>query len=178
LYLCQYWETCCPVNSLKAEVNLGLISLVQTHDVIDFPLSVVIQELGREGVLPRASFFASNKPFNAPLAGLFTQYVVSCVFMLAPPPGDAYLFMVSCKLYFFYLFIHVPSSMISINSILVLIRHHQYARLGRITPFVYETLPRVGLGSPIPSTQINRLAILSLQCISNCHPTHPACAWI
>lgn len=57
----------------------------------------VIQELGREGVLPYASFFASNRPFNAPLAGLFTQYIVSCIFMLAPPPGDAYLFMISRK---------------------------------------------------------------------------------
>lgn len=59
----------------------------------------VIQEVGREGVLPYASFFASNRPFNAPLAGLFTQYVVSCAFMLAPPPGDAYLFMISLSSY-------------------------------------------------------------------------------
>ncbi|KAG6844862.1 hypothetical protein H0H87_002985 [Tephrocybe sp. NHM501043] len=50
------------------------------------PLAVV-QELGREGILPYPSFFASNKPFNAPLAGLFTQYLVSCAFMLAPPPA-------------------------------------------------------------------------------------------
>jgi len=59
----------------------------------------VIQELGREGILPYPSFFASNKPFNAPLAGLFTQYLVSCAFMLAPPPGDAYLFMISLSSY-------------------------------------------------------------------------------
>ncbi|GLB39007.1 putative amino acid permease [Lyophyllum shimeji] len=59
----------------------------------------VIQELGREGILPYPSFFASNKPFNAPLTGLFTQYIVSCAFMLAPPPGDAYLFMISLSSY-------------------------------------------------------------------------------
>ncbi|KAF8067975.1 APC amino acid permease [Lyophyllum atratum] len=59
----------------------------------------VVQELGREGILPYPSFFASNKPFNAPLAGLFTQYVVSCAFMIAPPPGDAYLFMISLSSY-------------------------------------------------------------------------------
>jgi len=62
-------------------------------------MSTVIQELGREGVLPYASFFASNRPFNAPLAGLFTQYILSCAFMLAPPPGDAYLFMISLSSY-------------------------------------------------------------------------------
>lgn len=56
---------------------------------------LVIQELGREGVVPFSSFFASNKPFGAPLPGLFAQYVVSCVFLLLVPPGDAYLFLIS-----------------------------------------------------------------------------------
>ncbi|RDB27614.1 High-affinity methionine permease [Hypsizygus marmoreus] len=59
----------------------------------------VVQELGREGLVPYPSFFASNKPFGAPLAGLFTQYLVSCAIMLAPPPGDAYLFMISLSSY-------------------------------------------------------------------------------
>ncbi|KAJ7624850.1 APC amino acid permease [Roridomyces roridus] len=59
----------------------------------------VIQELGREGILPYSFFFASNKPFGAPLAGLFTQFLVSCVFVLGPPPGDAYLFMISTSSY-------------------------------------------------------------------------------
>ncbi|KAJ7041473.1 APC amino acid permease [Mycena alexandri] len=59
----------------------------------------VIQELGREGILPYSAFFASNKPFGAPLAGLLTQYLVSCAFVLGPPPGDAYLFMISTSSY-------------------------------------------------------------------------------
>ncbi|KAJ7917226.1 APC amino acid permease [Mycena leptocephala] len=59
----------------------------------------VIQELGREGILPYSAFFASNKPFGAPLAGLLTQYIVSCLFVLGPPPGDAYLFMISTSSY-------------------------------------------------------------------------------
>ncbi|KAF5340173.1 hypothetical protein D9758_014988 [Tetrapyrgos nigripes] len=59
----------------------------------------VVQELGREGLLPYSSFFASNKPFNAPLAGLFAQYLVSCAFALAVSPGDAYLFMISLSSY-------------------------------------------------------------------------------
>ncbi|KAJ7751513.1 APC amino acid permease [Mycena maculata] len=59
----------------------------------------VIQELGREGILPYSAFFASNKPFGAPLAGLLTQYLVSVLFVLGPPPGDAYLFMISTSSY-------------------------------------------------------------------------------
>jgi len=50
----------------------------------------IVQELGREGILPFSSFFASNKPFNAPLAGLFEHWLVSVIIMLAPPAGDAY----------------------------------------------------------------------------------------
>ncbi|KAJ3981371.1 APC amino acid permease [Lentinula detonsa] len=59
----------------------------------------VVQELGREGLLPFSAFFASNKPYGAPLAGLFTQYVVSVAYVVLPPPGDAYLFMISLSSY-------------------------------------------------------------------------------
>ena len=55
----------------------------------------VIQELGREGILPYSSVFASNKPFGAPSSGLLIQYLVSCTFLLAVPPGDVYLFLIS-----------------------------------------------------------------------------------
>ena len=61
------------------------------HDV------TVVQELGREGILPFSSFFASNRPFNAPLAGLFTEYLVSCIYLIAVPPGDAYIFLINSK---------------------------------------------------------------------------------
>jgi hypothetical protein len=59
----------------------------------------VVQELGREGVIPLSSFFASNKPFNAPLAGLFAQWLISMIIMVAAPPGDAYLFIVNFSIY-------------------------------------------------------------------------------
>ncbi|TFK41799.1 APC amino acid permease [Crucibulum laeve] len=59
----------------------------------------VIQELGREGILPYSSFFASNKPFGAPLSGLFTQYLVSVTLLLTVPAGDAYLFLISLSSY-------------------------------------------------------------------------------
>jgi hypothetical protein len=52
----------------------------------------LVQELGREGILPCSRFWASNKPFNAPLAGLFEHWLVSVIIMLGPPPGDAYNF--------------------------------------------------------------------------------------
>jgi hypothetical protein len=61
----------------------------------------VVQELGREGILPFSRFWASGKPFNAPLAGLFEHWLVSVIIMLAPPPGDAYNFILKYPLFFY-----------------------------------------------------------------------------
>ncbi|EPE02469.1 high affinity methionine permease [Ophiostoma piceae UAMH 11346] len=55
----------------------------------------LVQELGREGILPFSRIWASNRPFNAPLAGLFEHWLVSVIIMLAPPPGDAYNFILN-----------------------------------------------------------------------------------
>ncbi|KAI0945356.1 hypothetical protein AcW1_001599 [Taiwanofungus camphoratus] len=59
----------------------------------------VIQELGREGILPFSALFASNKPFDAPLSGLSAQWLVTCTLVLAVPAGDAYLFMLNMITY-------------------------------------------------------------------------------
>ncbi|KAK5996931.1 High-affinity methionine permease [Cladobotryum mycophilum] len=55
----------------------------------------IVQELGREGILPFSRFWASNRPFNAPLAGLFEHWLVTVITILAPPPGDAYNFILN-----------------------------------------------------------------------------------
>ncbi|KAK4863681.1 hypothetical protein LT330_002459 [Penicillium expansum] len=55
----------------------------------------IVQELGREGVLPFSKIWASNWPFHSPAAGLLEHYLVSVIIMLAPPPGDAYNFLVN-----------------------------------------------------------------------------------
>lgn len=73
-------------------VFVALSALGNVLSVI-FSQGRIIQELGREGVLPFSSFFASNKPFNSPFPGLFEHYCVSIIILLAPPPGDAYNFI-------------------------------------------------------------------------------------
>lgn len=55
----------------------------------------LVQEIGREGVLPFSKLWASNKPLNAPFMGLFEHWCVSVIIMLAPPPGDAYNFILN-----------------------------------------------------------------------------------
>ncbi|KAH8097008.1 amino acid transporter [Cristinia sonorae] len=64
-----------------------------------FTQSRVIQELGRQGVLPFSSFFASNKPFNTPLGGLFAQWLITSFIIAAVPSGDAYHFMLNMSSY-------------------------------------------------------------------------------
>ncbi|KAG2144710.1 APC amino acid permease [Suillus bovinus] len=81
---------------LSAVIALSVLGNLMS---ILFSQGRVVQELGREGVLPLSSFFASNKPFNAPFAGLFTQWLVSMIIMVVAPPGDAYLFIVNFSLY-------------------------------------------------------------------------------
>ncbi|KAI1002338.1 High-affinity methionine permease [Podosphaera aphanis] len=70
--------------------------MYRNPDVKEDKLSfLVVQEIGREGILPFSRFWASNKPFNAPLSGLFEHWLVSVTIMLAPPPGDAYNFILN-----------------------------------------------------------------------------------
>ncbi|KAF8655586.1 hypothetical protein AX16_003007 [Volvariella volvacea WC 439] len=64
-----------------------------------FSLGRMVQELGREGVLPFSHVFASNKPFNAPLAALSSHLVFSVVIMFLPPTSDAYLFLINLASY-------------------------------------------------------------------------------
>lgn len=54
---------------------------------------LVVQEIGREGILPFSRLWSSNKPFNTPFMGIFEHWLVAVVIMLAPPPGDAYNFI-------------------------------------------------------------------------------------
>ncbi|KAH9852455.1 amino acid transporter [Lenzites betulinus] len=102
------------VSVIVALSTLGnILAVLFTH-------GRVVQELGREGVLPFSSIFASNKPFNAPFAGLFEQWLVTSLLVLLVPPGDAYLFMLNLSSYPLALinmfvsgglvFIHLPDS--------------------------------------------------------------------
>lgn len=89
------------VFGVKAERALSVfVALSAFGNVLSviFSHGRLVQELGREGILPYSRLWASNKPFNAPLAGLFEHWVVSLVIILAPPPGDAYNFSKSCRL--------------------------------------------------------------------------------
>ncbi|EEH41495.2 high-affinity methionine permease [Paracoccidioides lutzii Pb01] len=86
----------------KAERALSVfVALSAFGNVLSiiFSQGRLVQELGREGILPFSRLWASNKPFDAPLAGLFEHWLVSVIIMLVPPPGDAYNFILNVILY-------------------------------------------------------------------------------
>ncbi|KAI5958784.1 MUP1 [Candida theae] len=55
----------------------------------------IIQQLGREGSLPFSRFFATSRPFGTPFVGLMQHWIVCIVTIVAPPPGDAYNFILN-----------------------------------------------------------------------------------
>ncbi|SCU81408.1 LANO_0B02982g1_1 [Lachancea nothofagi CBS 11611] len=77
-----------------ASVIVGLSAVGNVMSVI-FSQGRIIQQLGREGVLPFSNFFASSKPFDSPLVGLLQHFIVCVVTIIAPPPGDAYNFILN-----------------------------------------------------------------------------------
>ncbi|QPG73303.1 hypothetical protein FOA43_000613 [Brettanomyces nanus] len=66
--------------------------------------SRVLRECGRQGVLPYPRIWASVKPFNTPIFPIFVTVCVNLVVLLAPPPGDAYNFVVDLGSYADYIF--------------------------------------------------------------------------
>lgn len=77
-----------------ASVFVALSALGNVMSVI-FAQGRIVQALGREGSLPFSRFFATSKPFNSPFVGLFQHWVVCIVTIVAPPPGDAYNFILN-----------------------------------------------------------------------------------
>ncbi|KAF8655580.1 hypothetical protein AX16_003001 [Volvariella volvacea WC 439] len=83
-------------RALSGFISLSILgNLLATY----FSYGRIIQELGREGVLPFSSVFASNKPIGAPLAALTSQVVFSVIIMSIPPASDAYLFIINLSAY-------------------------------------------------------------------------------
>ncbi|KAI0065303.1 high-affinity methionine permease [Artomyces pyxidatus] len=83
-------------KALSAFVALSALGNVLS---VLFSQGRINQELGRIGVLPYSRFWASNKPFNAPAAGLFLQWLVCVIVIIAPPPGDVFNFVLNLVSY-------------------------------------------------------------------------------
>lgn len=82
----------------KAERALSVfvaLSALGNVLAVVFSQGRVNQELGREGILPFSKLWGSNRPFNAPLAGLALHWAICLIVIFALPPGDAYNFVIN-----------------------------------------------------------------------------------
>ncbi|KIM74112.1 hypothetical protein PILCRDRAFT_801430 [Piloderma croceum F 1598] len=87
-----------PATEKALSVVIALSTLGNVLAVM-FTQGRLVQEFGREGILPYSSTFASSMPFNAPFSGLACQWLISSIVMICAPPGDAYLFMLNLSSY-------------------------------------------------------------------------------
>ncbi|QPG75069.1 hypothetical protein FOA43_002409 [Brettanomyces nanus] len=66
--------------------------------------SRTLRECGRQGVLPYPRIWTSVKPLGTPLFPILVTFIVNLIVLLAPPPGDAYNFVVDLGSYSTYIF--------------------------------------------------------------------------
>ncbi|GJJ14912.1 hypothetical protein Clacol_009182 [Clathrus columnatus] len=85
-----------------AEKILSIVICISTFGnilAVTFAQSRAIQALGREGILPYSKEFATNSRFNTPTGALFLQWFACTFWMMVPPPGDAYNFVLNLLIY-------------------------------------------------------------------------------
>ncbi|KAK6992933.1 amino acid transporter-like protein [Favolaschia claudopus] len=61
--------------------------------------SRVIREVARQGILPYPAFWVSTRPFGTPLAPVGLKWLLTIIVIVAPPPGDAFNFLVDLQSY-------------------------------------------------------------------------------
>ncbi|KAI7893472.1 amino acid permease-domain-containing protein, partial [Mucor mucedo] len=72
---------------------------------INFSAGRVIMEVARQGLLPYGHVFGKVNPkIGSPVNAYLLQYVLSIIFILVPPPGAVYQFIVAFAAYPVYVF--------------------------------------------------------------------------
>lgn len=61
--------------------------------------SRIVREVGRQGVLPFPSFWTNTWPFGTPGGALLVKFILTVIVIVAPPPGDAFNFVVDLQSY-------------------------------------------------------------------------------
>ncbi|KAG7092792.1 hypothetical protein E1B28_009111 [Marasmius oreades] len=83
LLAAEFFGTMFGRKANRAVSVLIALSAIGNVLAVLFSQGRINQELGREGVLPFSKIWASNKPFNSPLAGLSLQWIVTVIIILA-----------------------------------------------------------------------------------------------
>lgn len=165
-YTGQYQQILSLVIALSTWGNI--LAVLFTHGRIT-------QELGREGILPWSSFFASDWPFRTPMAGFFVQWIVNSAYVLLPPPGDAYLFVLTRKRTLL-----IPARFIDDLSPSVILPPLVDQHVCLCGTVIHTLAPRggscVGLEPTASCIHRRRLVLLRIKCVFGGRSVHPTCS--
>ncbi|EAZ63087.1 high affinity methionine permease [Scheffersomyces stipitis CBS 6054] len=119
-----------------ASVFVALSAWANVMSVI-FSQGRIVQQLGREGALPFSRFFATSRPFSTPFVGLMEHWIVCIITIVAPPPGDAYNFVLNLISY--------PLNVVNtvLAGGLLYVYYQRYRGLTEWNPPIKATLPVV-----------------------------------
>ncbi|ODV98300.1 hypothetical protein PACTADRAFT_782 [Pachysolen tannophilus NRRL Y-2460] len=67
--------------------------------VVMYSTARMNQEVFREGFMPFSKFFASNWPLGTPFPSLFICCIITSIFLIFPPPGNLYDYVVNLESY-------------------------------------------------------------------------------
>ncbi|KAI3622873.1 methionine permease [Malassezia furfur] len=79
-------------------VFVALSAVANVFSVV-FSQGRLNQALGRDNLIPFSKMFASNLPFNAPMAGIGWHTLMTLILMIAPPQGSAYTLVLNLSSY-------------------------------------------------------------------------------
>ncbi|EAU85304.1 high affinity methionine permease [Coprinopsis cinerea okayama7 len=86
-------------SSVRALGALVAVSSFGNMLAVVIGSSRIIRECARQGVIPYPQFWASTRPFNTPLGPYLIKWLLTVIVILAPPPGDAFNFIVNLQSY-------------------------------------------------------------------------------
>lgn len=95
LLVANFFEIAFGETAKKAASVFVALSAIGNVMSVIFSQGRIVNQLGREGVLPFSKFFASSKPFNSPMVGLGEHWFVVVIFIVASNQGDAYNLVVN-----------------------------------------------------------------------------------
>lgn len=101
VYFRKIFKTQASVRAMCAFVALSSFGHMLTAFIAH---SRILRECGRQGVLPYPNLWTSVKPFGTPILPIVVTLCVNLIVLLAPPPGDAYNFIVDLGSYADYIF--------------------------------------------------------------------------
>ncbi len=109
---------------------------------------------------------------------MFTQYLVSCTFLFAVPPGDAYLFLISCERPRAFRVSHaVILTRGAFSSVVLLPFAGEHGRGAGTAPALHARVPDLGVEPAVPRAESCRGSVLGVEPVPRPRAVLPSQPW-